>query len=98
MSEDPVYMLLSMLKDDESHMDAEMHRALRDIEFDVKALLSHVCRDLDVDWELDCWDSSCKAVYEITCSGKTYIVVAYVSDWYTAYVDSIKHDGGDDEQ
>jgi len=98
MSEYPIYMLLSMLKDDESHMDTEMHHALEDIKYDVKALLSPVCRDLDVDWELDCWGSSCKAVYRITCSGKTYRVIAYVNDYYTAYVDSIKSDGGEDEQ
>jgi len=97
MSEDPIYMLLNMLKDDESHMDAEMHKALRDIEFDVEALLRPVCRNLDIDWSLDCWDSSCKAVYEITCSEKTYRVVAYVSDWYTAYVDSIGSEDDEDE-
>jgi hypothetical protein len=99
MDEDPIYMLLSMLYGDESHMDAEMHHALDDIEYDVKILLEPVCRYLVIDWSLDCWGSdSCKAVYRITCSGKTYRVVAYVSDYHTAYVDSIKHEGGEDEQ
>jgi len=98
MSEDPIYMLLSMLYGDESYMDIEMHHALEDIEYDVKTLLSPVCRDLDIDWSLDCWGSSCKAVYRITCSGKTYRVIAYVSDYYTAYVDSVKSGGGEYEQ
>jgi len=55
MGEDPVYMLLSMLYGDESHMDTEMHHVLNDIEYDVKALLSPVCRDIDIGWSLDCW-------------------------------------------
>jgi hypothetical protein len=52
-------------------------------------VLKPVCRDLDIDWWLDCWGDSCKAEYRITCSGNMYRVVAYTSDYHIAYVDRV---------
>jgi hypothetical protein len=97
MCEDLVCKLLDILKDFESLMDTEMHHALDDIEYAVKTVLEPVCRDLVIDWNLDCWAYSCRAKYLITCSGNTYRVVAYISDYHTAYVDSVSYEDEDEQ-